>query len=161
MPDYSKGKIYGLYYKSILFYVGSTCQSLTNRKYHHHSNFKKNITPDKWFYYQYGKKNPVDNWNLVDIHLIEEYPCTCQSELRLKEREYFLYYENIYNQYLPISIDEDKQTYITRAKRFEEWERKSLDKYYSKQRRGMKWNYQVMIHELVDDQKLSKNTQEP
>jgi Uri superfamily endonuclease len=77
MPDYQKGKIYKLWSpQGNEIYIGSTINSLAKRLNHHKS------------YLKYTSKYLFENYDVVKIELIEEYPCNNKMELVKKEGEH-------------------------------------------------------------------------
>ena len=90
MSRYEHGKIYKItdigYNK---FYVGSTCESLSQRMAHHHSQYKhykngninKKPTNSFLLFVEFGFEN-------CKIELIENYPCESKEELRRREGYY-------------------------------------------------------------------------
>ena len=87
MPDYSYGKIYKVVSPSSgLVYIGSTCQTLSQRMTDHKKYHKK------WV------KTGVINVSSVyvlecgdaKIHLIEKWPCSSKKELHRREGEHQL-----------------------------------------------------------------------
>jgi hypothetical protein len=87
MPDYQNGKIYKLINtESTLTYIGSTTQTLAQRKAKHHENYKC---------WKKGKTNYVTSFKIFDndewgcqIVLIENFPCNSRDELERQERYY-------------------------------------------------------------------------
>ena len=81
MPNYKNGKIYKLWsLEGDDIYIGSTTQSLAQRKGDHLKHLK------------YGKacssKLLFQKYNDVKIELLEEYPCENKEQLVRKEGEY-------------------------------------------------------------------------
>ena len=89
MNRYEKGKIYRItnndYNK---FYIGSTCESLSQRmanhrrNYNHYLNDKQKYSTVVSLFNEYGLEN-------CKIELIENYPCNSKEEL-LKREGYFI-----------------------------------------------------------------------
>ena len=89
MSRYENGKVYKItdigYNKC---YVGSTCESLSQRMAHHHSQYK--------YYKSRTDKKDINSFLLFDefgfenckIELIEHYPCESKEELRRREGYY-------------------------------------------------------------------------
>lgn len=88
MVNYQLGKIYKLISPSGLIYVGSTCEFLSKRLSGHKSSYKR-----------YTEKNLVkhkitsfilldEDFENIDIVLIEKYPCNSKEELHARERYY-------------------------------------------------------------------------
>jgi hypothetical protein len=88
MPDYQNGKIYRLNGGN-KFYIGSTTQSLGQRKGDHHSDAKNRRQTTK----VYAFFNSI-GWDNVSIELIELYPCQSKEELLLRENYYIQLYHN-------------------------------------------------------------------
>ena len=80
MPDYSKGKIYKIYSKTLNnCYYGSTVQSLNERLSKHIYEFKK----------QKGKCSElVLKYNDYEMILVELFPCTSKKQLLEREGYY-------------------------------------------------------------------------
>ena len=77
MPDYQKGKIYKLWSpQGKEIYIGSTVQPLYKRLSQHKS------------YLDCQSRYLFENYNVVKIELIEEYPCNNKMELDRKEGEH-------------------------------------------------------------------------
>jgi hypothetical protein len=78
MPDYQKGKIYKLWSpQGNEIYIGSTVNSLAKRLSQHKAG--NNCCNSKYLF---------ENYNVVRIELIEEYPCNNKMELDRKEGEH-------------------------------------------------------------------------
>ena len=77
MPDYQKGKIYKLWSpQGNEIYIGSTVNSLAKRLGQHNSS---RACSSKYLF---------ENYDVVKIELIEEYPCNNKMELAKKEGEH-------------------------------------------------------------------------
>ena len=77
MPDYQKGKIYKLWSpQGNEIYIGSTVNSLAKRLGQHKTDSRCN------------SKYLFENYDVVKIELIEEYPCNNKMELGRKEGEH-------------------------------------------------------------------------
>ena len=92
--DYQNGKIYIIRNKvNDLTYIGSTCQSLSQRMAQHRVDTKKN------------KKNNMKLHKLMNelsaenfyIELIDYYPCDTREELFKKEGEYIRHHQSMLN----------------------------------------------------------------
>ena len=80
MPDYSNGKIYKIYSKTLdNCYYGSTVQTLKRRLIGHKSKFKKGI---------YCKSQDVLKYNDYEIILVELFACNSKKELLDREGYY-------------------------------------------------------------------------
>ncbi len=87
MVNYQLGKIYKLISPSGLIYIGSTCETLSNRLSGHKSSYKRyneNKTKKKITSF----KLLEEDINNIDIVLIEKYPCNSKEELHSRERYY-------------------------------------------------------------------------
>ena len=91
--DYSKGKVYMIRSKDedCVPYVGSTTkQYLSQRMDSHRDDYKKwKRNPEKYSFlssFTLFEKFGIEN---CFIELIELFPCSCNDELRKKEREWF------------------------------------------------------------------------
>jgi predicted GIY-YIG superfamily endonuclease len=74
MPDYQKGKIYKLWSpQGNEIYIGSTINPLAKRLGHHKSHY--NNCNSKYLF---------ENYDVVKIELIEEYPCNNKMEIDVK-----------------------------------------------------------------------------
>ena len=82
VKDYSKGKIYTIRsYTNDDIYIGSTIQTLTDRKASHTRDYKG---------YLIQKANYVSSYEILKyndyyIELLELYPCSCLEELKKRE----------------------------------------------------------------------------
>jgi len=65
-------------------YIGSTKETLEDRIYYHKSNYKSYLKKT----YEYITSFEICKYDDCEIHLIEEYPCNTEQELRKKEGEY-------------------------------------------------------------------------
>lgn len=95
MTNYNKGKIYKIWsVKTDKVYIGSTCVSLSKRKFEHLKRFK---------YYCEGKCNLLTSFDIIDIDpdfrldLVEEYPCETKEQLMRREGEIILEHSNRVN----------------------------------------------------------------
>ncbi len=100
MPDYSKGKIYKIVSEHTdLCYIGSTTNSLKHRFTNHKAKFNKpecDITSKEILKFSDAK-----------IELVEDYPCTNNDKLKLRER-YYIENTNCCNKILPISTEKER-----------------------------------------------------
>jgi len=100
MPDYSKGKIYKVVSdQTDLCYVGSTTQKLSTRLNNHKQDVKRRET--------YAVNKIISLGGNIKIELIEEYPCTNEDKLKLRER-YYIENTNCCNKILPISTEKER-----------------------------------------------------
>ena len=88
MPDYQKGKIYRIWDSTFTkCYIGSTCESLSQRMSSHRKNYKthkidgKGFTTADMLFDEYGIEN-------CKIEIIENYPCNSKAELHAREGQY-------------------------------------------------------------------------
>ena len=80
MPDYSKGKIYKIYSKTLdNCYYGSTTMTLKKRLTAHKSKFKNG---------KYCKSRDVLKYNDYEIILVELFPCKNKKQLDRREGYY-------------------------------------------------------------------------
>lgn len=79
MPDYSKGKIYRLSHGD-KYYIGSTTQSLANRKGRHHVYIERETSTSSLANYM----RAVD-WKEVIITLLEDVRCDSKEQLTARE----------------------------------------------------------------------------
>ena len=140
MNKYEKAKIYKLIDNTNgNIYIGSTIQSLANRKSKHKQETKKKINK--------CKSKLIINNDDYDIILIENYPCSSKEELLARER-YFIENMECINKNRPIiTIEERKEYEIKYANKnkdliktkSKEWyknnkdKKKEYDKKYKKQ----------------------------
>ena len=83
--DYSKGKIYCIRNTiSDDIYIGSTCQSLSQRMAQHRLDKRRQRNQNRRIY---KMMNEVDNDETFYIELIEDYPCENLYQLRKREGE--------------------------------------------------------------------------
>jgi hypothetical protein len=112
MPNYQNGKIYKLVNtEGTLTYIGSTCQSLAQRKAKHHSDFKC---------WKLGKRHYVSSYKIFEddeegcqIVLLEAVVCNNRNELEKRER-YYIESNECVNKYRPTRtmkewVDENKE----------------------------------------------------
>lgn len=130
MPDYSKGKIYKLVNSvSNDCYYGSTTQPLAVRKGGHKKNY--NRWKNNKSHYVTSFKLFDDDYENVDIVLIEKYPCNDKHELHARER-YWIENNKCLNKYIPT------RTIAEWGKKYREEnvdkERKRHKKYYEENR---------------------------
>jgi adenylate kinase family enzyme len=81
MPNYQNAKIYKLWSpEGDDIYIGSTTQSLCERKTKHNDNYKRNLTCKSRILFE--------KYTDVRIELLESCPCDNKEELTKKEGEY-------------------------------------------------------------------------
>jgi hypothetical protein len=82
---YANGKIYKLENDiDDLIYVGSTCDSLCNRKCGHGKTSRRNP-----HFKVYKHINAIGGWQHVRIILVEKYPCESKEELLQRENYWY------------------------------------------------------------------------
>ena len=87
MPNYQNGKIYKIVNtEGTLTYVGSTCQSLAQRKAKHHDCYK--CWKNSKYHFVTSFKIFEDDEDGCQIILLESYPCDSKIELEKRERHY-------------------------------------------------------------------------
>ena len=118
MPDYSKGKIYKITSPSHPgeCYIGSTVQTLKNRRYRHVANCKHNQSCSSKLLMCY--KDAV-------IELIELYPCASKTEL--ERREGIIIKEHMTND----EMDDTVNVFIA-GRTYTEWYRDNKIEIYRK-----------------------------
>lgn len=87
MPDYKNGKIYTIRYRGddSLIYVGSTCNDLAKRWWHHKSMSKCEKSKDyNKLLYQKIRETNIEDWY---IELYEDCPCDDKNQLNRREGE--------------------------------------------------------------------------
>jgi hypothetical protein len=138
MPNYQNGKIYKIVNtEGTLTYIGSTCQSLAQRKAKHHESYK---------YWKNGITNYVTAFKLFDddeegcqIVLLEAFPCNNRNELEKRER-YYIENNNCVNKIRPTRtkqewIEENKEKHQQYQKQYRE-DNKDKNREYQKQYRA-------------------------
>ena len=144
MPDYSNGKIYTIRCRTddTLIYVGSTCQSLSNRFCGH----KKDSTTSLY------KKvnNDWDNWY---IELYELFPCDNKEELNKREseitrllgtinrriegrtqKEYYTENKQVINENKKKYYEKNKNKFSELSKQYHEEHKERMNEYYKQYR---------------------------
>ncbi len=162
MNKYEKGKIYKLIDNTNgNIYIGSTIQSLANRKSKHKQATIKKINKCR-------SKLIIDNGD-YDIILIENYPCSSKEELLARER-YFIENTECINKNRPIiTIEERKEYEIKYANenkdliktKSKEWYKNNKDKkkeYDEKYREEKKEHYKKYFkeHQQINKERISK-----
>ena len=134
MTDYSKGKIYKITCNETeKIYIGSTTNTL-NRRFQQHKSSYTSWKNEKYHYTsifkmfdEYGKQN-------CNIELIENYPCSNNRELELREA-YYIRNNNCYNKYIPGRtnkeyIEDNKEKIKEVKKKYYEDNKKKSKEYY-------------------------------
>ena len=84
MDKYRHSKIYKLYSPDGFYYLGSTVNTLRQRKNEHKSVSKKN--PNQKIYAHFN----TIGWDTIEIVLVEEFKCENRDQLRQKENEHIV-----------------------------------------------------------------------
>jgi len=126
MPDYSKSKIYKLEsLSSGLLYIGSTCQTLSQRFSEHFRDLRR---------YKNGKRDYVSSFKVIEyedckIYLVEDYPCDRKEQLLAREGEWIRKIDCV-NKVIPGRTG--KQYYLDNAekinKRINKYKQNNIDK---------------------------------
>lgn len=99
-PDYSKSCIYMLHYKDDTelenIYIGSTTNFKVRKNHHKRTCCNPNNKNHHFKIYQYIRDN--GGWEEWKMIWLEDYPCKTLRELRLREDEVMLEYENRLNE---------------------------------------------------------------
>lgn len=136
MIDYQNGKIYKIVCDDPeLMYIGSTCQTLSNRMSAHRQMMKRYID---------GKGNYISSFGIVGsegshIVLIENHPCNSKEELLARERFHIEanvcvnrnipgrgYDAEYIKQYNKNRYESRKDEYIQRAKQFNQQHKEQI-----------------------------------
>jgi hypothetical protein len=121
MPDYSKSKIYKIICNITgLVYIGSTCQTLSQRLQDHKSDYKKYLNK-KIDYISSFKILENDNYNII---LVEDFCCERRDQLHAKER-YWIETTDCVNINIPTRTkkehyQDNKETYKEITKKYRE-----------------------------------------
>ncbi len=128
MPNYRNGKIYKLVSPKGLIYIGSTTQPLCERKAGHKANYVRHMTksPKKG---ESSVELYLESPDMIDIVLIENYPCDSKEELHKRERFYMDSMKCV-NKTRPCITDDDKKEYIKNYKNPNESKSKELRKLF-------------------------------
>jgi len=103
ISKYQKGKIYKIVDNtSDMIYIGSTIQSLSNRKAKHKNKYQTYLNGKCW---KTTSFDIIANGN-YDIILIENYPCNSKDELHARER-YWIENTVCINKHLPSRTREE------------------------------------------------------
>ena len=139
MPDYTKGKIYCLRsHQTDDVYVGSTVESLSNRKAKHKNAYKRFLN---------GKSNYVTSFEIIKyddcyIELIEDCPCENKEQLSKKEGEYIRNMDCI-NKYVAGRTvkeyrEDNKEKIKEKAKEYRENNKEKIKEYYEDNKEKIK-----------------------
>ena len=105
MPDYQQGKIYNILNTiDDEIYVGSTCETLSQRMARHRSVLKRNTN---CLIYKHMNQLGVEHFY---IELIEDYPCERNEQLVKREGEIIRSIGTL-NKYGTINVKENKSGY--------------------------------------------------
>ena len=134
MSDYSKGKIYKIYSKTLdNCYYGSTIMTLKKRLTVHKSNFKTG---------RYCKSQDVLKYNDYEIILVELFPCKSRNELLDREGYYQRNFKCINKQIAGRSQkewNEDNKVYL------KEYFKNYKKKYYEKHKEKISENAKIKM----------------
>jgi predicted GIY-YIG superfamily endonuclease len=133
MPDYSKGKVYKLQCEDGHYYIGSTCDRLSNRLCRH----KVDSLRYESRLYAYIK---TIGWECVRIVLIEEFPCESKEQLIRKEDEHIRHH-----QFDPMCLNTKGSAPATAETRAEQCRQKS--KRYAETHREQRKAYMKAYYE--------------
>ncbi len=162
MPDYSESKIYKITANNgKLIYIGSTTSSLKIRFTAHKSKAKL-IKQNRPYRISNYSSMPLFDYEDVDIHLIENYPCKTKQELQQREG-YWIDIVNCVNIQKPLKFNETdnqrrRNVYKNDAdlrKRKKEYFLKNREKY----REYAKQYYQANKQKLLESFKLYREQQ--
>jgi len=146
MPDYSKSKIYKIESLSTgLIYIGSTCQTLSQRLTDHKKHLKC---------FKNGKKNYITVFKVLEcddcaIYLIEDYPCDRKETLLKREGEWIRKIDCV-NKHIPGRTK--KQYYLDNSDKIKKYKVQYYLKNYDKVNKNAK---QIAIKNF--DKLRSKN----
>jgi hypothetical protein len=153
MPNYQDGKIYKLVNtESTLTYIGSTTQTLAQRKAKHHSEYKR---------WNNGKAKYVTSFKVFDddefgcqIILLEAFPCNSKMELEKRERYYI---ESIYciNKNRPTRTD--KEYYNDNKDSIRENQKEYYEEYKNKICENQKEYYEDNKIKILEKMKIRHN----
>ena len=102
--NFQNGKIYIIRNRiNDLIYIGSTCQSLSQRMVQHRRDMNVKRC-QKWKLYQQMRELHKDNFY---IELLENYPCNTRNELNRKEGEYIRNYQSKLNRIIAGRTDKE------------------------------------------------------
>ena len=132
MPDFSKSKIYKLVSPKGLVYIGSTTKSTVARLSTHQSHYKA-VKAGKRKYATTANLLFDEDFDGVQCHLLEEYPCETLQDLKTRERYYIESMECV-NEHLPTRTRKEyrDQHRDTRIEKMKEYYQKNKD--YLKQK---------------------------
>jgi hypothetical protein len=100
MVNYANGKIYKLTCNETDdVYIGSTCEKLSVRKAKHHDKYKAFLRGTYRFTTSF-KLYEISNC-VVDIELVELFPCNSKDELHAREKYWIQNTQNTVNKNLP------------------------------------------------------------
>ena len=149
--DYSKGKIYCI--RNTInddIYIGSTCQSLSQRMAQHRLDKRKERNQNRRIY---KMMNEVDDDNLFYIELIED--CSCENLNQLRKREGEIIREM--NPQLNMQVEcrnnreyyeDNKQCILSRNKNYYEEHKEYFNEWKrNEQRKTYRENNKEKIHE--------------
>lgn len=159
--DYKNGKIYRLVCGLNTFYVGSTTQSLAKRVYCHKQDYKAGKCPHRY--------TMVDDWNNVEIILVEFYPCDSKDELYKRERYWIEELKPCGNKQIPCRTmeewyQENREKELERQKKYREantekilkWREANKDKIKEHDKRYREANKEVVNQKNRDYYEANK-----
>ncbi len=146
MPNYQNGKIYKLVNtEGTLTYIGSTCQSLAQRKAKHHGSYKC---------WKNGKGNYITSFKIFEddeegckIILLEVFPCNTRNELEKRER-YYIESNECINKYRPTRTDKEyRDDNIEKAKQYKKvYYEKNKDRILEHEKLYQEKNRNIISH---------------
>lgn len=141
--NYSKGKVYKLVNNvDNEIYVGSTIQSLTQRKAGHK---RKAVDVPNRRVYQH--LNTI-GWDNVEIVLIENYPCESKDELNARERYWVEELNPSLNKYFPLRTQKEYRQ--VNADFLKEWSREYRQKNADKIKENKREYYQQNVDKIKE-----------
>jgi hypothetical protein len=101
MPNYQNGKIYKIInYENDDIYIGSTCETLSQRIAKHRADLKRYIN---------GERHYITSFKILEktsatIILLENYPCNSKEELTAREA-FYIKENDCVNKIIPLRTD--------------------------------------------------------
>ena len=177
--DHSKGKIYCI--RNTInddIYIGSTCQSLSQRMAQHRLDKRRERNQNRSIY---KMMNEVDDDNVFYIELIEDYPCANTYQLRKREgeliremnpklnmkvecrtpKEYQATYREYYNEYKKEYYKENKEYLNECNKKNYEKNKKEINEHRKIYRENNKDKIHNQQKEWYENNKEEKNRKKP
>ena len=173
--DFSKGKIYCIrnnIHDDI--YIGSTCQSLSQRMAQHRLDKRRERNQNRFIY---KLMNEVDDDSMFYIELMEEYPCQNKDQLRKREgelirelepklnmqvecrtsQEYREFYKEFYTEYNRRYYQENKEYYSECNKKNYEKRKDEINQHRKVYRENNRDKIHQKQKEWYDNNKEEKN----